>query len=378
MNGSLSGVMHPGAVKCLIVDDVEENLLALAALLRSDRVDVLQARSGVEALELLLAHDVALALLDVQMPDMDGFELAELMRGSARTRHVPIIFITAGSHDQHRLFKGYETGAVDFLYKPVEPHVLRSKADVFFELYNQRRLVARELQERNETLQLMEMLTAILGHDLRSPLNAILGSAQAIGVFSADERVKAMAARILSSGTRMTRLISDMLDLSRARIAGGIPVTPAETDLGPLLQGIVQEMKAATPGREIAMVLEGDLAGSWDADRLQQAAGNLIANALQHGRQEDPVAVRAERLHNDAVLLEVANSGAIDPELVPHLFDPFKRQGLGERTEGLGLGLYIVQQIVRAHQGSIEVISDEGRTAFRVILPVRVAAACET
>src|SRR5215470_19131617 len=102
-------------VKCLLVDDLEENLLALSALLRRQDVEILTARSGGEALELLLVHEVALALLDVQMPEMDGFELAELMRGTERTRQVPIIFVTAAAHDQHRVFKGYETGAVDFL-----------------------------------------------------------------------------------------------------------------------------------------------------------------------------------------------------------------------------------------------------------------------
>src|SRR5882757_5017857 len=124
-------------VRCLLVDDVGENLLALSALLRREDVEILEARSGSEALELLLIHDVALALLDVQMPDMDGFELAELMRGSERTRQVPIIFVTAGTRDQYRLFKGYDTGAVDFLHKPIEPHMLKSKADVFFQLYRQ-------------------------------------------------------------------------------------------------------------------------------------------------------------------------------------------------------------------------------------------------
>ena len=102
-------------MKCLLVDDLDENLLALDALLRRAGVELLHARSGPEALELLLEHDVALALLDVQMPEMDGFELAELMRGSERTRHVPIIFVTAGAHDQRRVFQGYESGAVDFL-----------------------------------------------------------------------------------------------------------------------------------------------------------------------------------------------------------------------------------------------------------------------
>src|ERR1700760_1357008 len=106
-------------VKCLLVDDLDENLLALSALLRRDDVELLQARSGAEALELLLVHEVALALVDVQMPEMDGFELAELIRGSERTRPVPIVFVTAGPRDQYRMFKGYESGAVDFLYKPI-------------------------------------------------------------------------------------------------------------------------------------------------------------------------------------------------------------------------------------------------------------------
>src|SRR3569623_3459697 len=112
--------MQP-SLKCLLVDDLEENLLALSALLRRDDVELLKARSGAEALELLLIHDVALAILDVQMPDMNGFELAELMRGAERSRHVPIIFLTAGARDPHGVFKGYEAGAVDFVFKPNEP-----------------------------------------------------------------------------------------------------------------------------------------------------------------------------------------------------------------------------------------------------------------
>ncbi len=123
-----------GPAKILLVDDLQENLLALAALLRRDEVELLEARSGNAALELLLAHEIALAIIDVQMPAMDGFELAELMRGSPRSRDVPIIFVTAGLHDESRIFRGYESGAVDFLHKPLEPTILRSKVDVFLQL----------------------------------------------------------------------------------------------------------------------------------------------------------------------------------------------------------------------------------------------------
>jgi two-component system sensor histidine kinase/response regulator len=109
----------PDTIKFLLVDDVNENLVALEALLRRDGLEILTARSGTEALELVLVHDFALAFIDVQMPEMSGFELAELMRGSERSRHVPIIFVTAGGWEPHRIFKGYESGAVDFLFKPI-------------------------------------------------------------------------------------------------------------------------------------------------------------------------------------------------------------------------------------------------------------------
>ncbi len=130
-------------VKCLLVDDLEENLVALSALLEDEKVELYTARSGVDALELMLKHDFGLALVDVQMPGMDGFELAELMRGSERTRQTPIIFLTAGAWNRERIFKGYESGAVDFMFKPIEPRILRSKVRVFIELNRQKLLIAK-------------------------------------------------------------------------------------------------------------------------------------------------------------------------------------------------------------------------------------------
>jgi two-component system, sensor histidine kinase and response regulator len=138
---------HP---KILIVDDHPTNLMALSELLRRDDVELLVAESGAEALELLLVHDVAVALIDVQMPEMGGFELAELMRGVERAKHVPIIFVTAGTRDADRRFRGYEAGAVDFLYKPIELDVLKSKVNVFLALNRQRRELSRLVEERKE------------------------------------------------------------------------------------------------------------------------------------------------------------------------------------------------------------------------------------
>jgi two-component system, sensor histidine kinase and response regulator len=358
-------------VKCLLVDDLEENLLALSALLRRQDVEILTARSGAEALELLLVHDVALALLDVQMPEMDGFELAELMRGSERTRQVPIIFVTAGTRDQHRVFKGYESGAVDFLFKPIEPRILQSKADVFFQLHRHKLQLARELREKTETLRLNEMLTAVLSHDLRSPLNAVLTSALLIQRRSTEEPVKETAGRILSSSRRMSRMIEDMLDMARARLAGGIPLQREPADLGALVDRVLSEVQAAFPERKIEVAQSGDLGGKWDGERLAQVASNLLGNALQHGDSSGVVRVTVDGTRADAVVIRVENSGTIPPDLLPQLFDPFRgaRRQTG-RTEGLGLGLYIVQQIVLAHGGSVDVQSgNDNRTEFVVRIP---------
>nr|WP_274426096.1 HWE histidine kinase domain-containing protein [Chelativorans sp. YIM 93263] len=159
------------SVKFLLVDDVEENLLALDGLLRRDGLELFKARSGRQALEMLLVHDFALAIFDVQMPEMDGFELAELMRSTERTRSVPIIFLTAVATDERRRFRGYEAGAVDYLLKPIDPQMLRNKAEVFFELARQRQEVARQRDElRHSAERLSNALSVLQAHSDNSPL----------------------------------------------------------------------------------------------------------------------------------------------------------------------------------------------------------------
>ncbi|HTV77372.1 MAG TPA: hybrid sensor histidine kinase/response regulator, partial [Steroidobacteraceae bacterium] len=304
-----------------------------------------------------------------------GFELAELMRGSARTRHIPIIFVTAGARDQVRLFRGYESGAVDFLYKPIEPRILKNKASVFFQLDRQKRQLDRELHERTETLRLNEMFTALLAHDLRNPLNAIITSAHLVQRISAEPVAKDAAARILGSGQRMSRLIEDMLDLARARIGGGIAVKPEAGEFDVLVAPVVREHQAASPERHIEVTRSGNLHGEWDHDRLAQVASNLIGNAIKHGDPHGPVKVRLDGTQRDCVVFCVENDGVIPAERHAGLFDPFKdgQQRVG-RSEGLGLGLYIVQQIVAAHAGSIDVRSEQDRrTIFRVQLPRKAA-----
>ncbi|HKU38216.1 MAG TPA: hybrid sensor histidine kinase/response regulator [Polyangiales bacterium] len=348
-------------VKCLIVDDLEENLLALEALLRGDDVMLLKAHSGREALELLLQHDVALALLDVQMPEMDGFELAELMRGTERTKHVPIIFITAGTRDQLRVFKGYDAGAVDFLYKPLEPRILTHKARTFFELYRQRQALA-------ETLSLNEQLLAIVSHDLRDPLNVILMSAELLQG-TQDPNARKIAQRLSTAGGRMRSILDELFDLARARLGGGIPLTRQPVDLAAIAHKTVAEVHATHPERGIDLRSEGDVHGNWDSGRLERVFANLIGNAVAHGTEERiGVQLRGEA---DAVHVSVHNGGHVPAEVLPNLFEPFHaRKGMRARGQGLGLGLYIAQQIILAHAGTIEVRSTPAEgTTFRFTLP---------
>ena len=172
-------VKMPDRVKILAVDDIDENLVALEALLRRDDVEFITARSGVEALEVLLVHDIALALLDVQMPGMDGFELAELMRGTERTRRVPIIFVTAAGPDERRTFRGYGAGAVDYLFKPLDPHIVRSKVDIFVELARQRHELARQRDAHAAALARLQ------AHHDNSPLAYVeIGADQRIAGWS--------------------------------------------------------------------------------------------------------------------------------------------------------------------------------------------------
>ena len=360
------------STKVLIVDDIAENLVALEALLRRDGVQPVCARSGAQALELLLTHDVAIALVDVQMPEMDGFELAELMRGNARTKHVPIIFITAGAHDPGRLFKGYETGAVDFLFKPVDPQILKAKIDVFLELADQRRQVT-------QALRLHELFVAILGHDLRNPLGALLAGTELLADQLTDDQHQRTLSRMSSAGRRMTAMIEQLLDLARARLGGGVGFARARkpVDVRELVQRTLDELRASHRSREVAFEAGGDCTTSGDPERLLQLFSNVIANALAHGEPGGTVVVRVAGDGPD-IVVEIRNPGVIPAERLATLFEPFRREHRHTHSAGLGLGLFIARQIALAHRGDIAVASSPAAgTAVRIRLPRICEAALE-
>jgi two-component system sensor histidine kinase/response regulator len=363
---------HSRKVAILAVDDLEQNLLSLEAVLDRPDICLLKATSGSEALELLLKEPVALALIDVRMPGMDGFELAELMRGSPRTRDVPIIFLTAGERSENRMFRGYEAGAVDFLHKPFDPHVLRSKVDVFVKLWRQQAQLAEQLEALQEALRLNEMFTAAMGHDLRSPLNAILLNAQLIARIGTEPTVLDISTRIRNSGRRMSQMIEQLLDMARIR-AGSMTLSLDDADLHQIVQPILEEVRQVS-AREVRLQVHGDTQGVWDGTRIGQVLANLIGNAAQHGEESQPITVVVDGRRADAIEISVANAGAIREDLLPHIFEPFR--SIGSSKDRIGLGLYIVRELTRHHGGQVSVRSSrETGTEFRIELPRTTHAA---
>ena len=287
------------------------------------------------------------------------------MRGVARTRDVPIIFVTAGSSDRNRQFKGYESGAVDFLFKPIEPHILKSKADVFFQLYRQKQQLAWELQQRTSTLRVNEMFMAVLGHDLRGPLSAIQLSAKILE-HRPDDGLKQIGARLTRSATWMGRMIEDLLDLTRVRLGEGIPISREPVDLGGVVQGVIQERQVLHPESRVELRQDGTLDGQWDADRLVQVASNLIGNALRHGQPGAPVKVQLDGRLPDCVVVSVENEGCIRPG-VAHIFDIPPRPAPDCAHEGWAWGSTSVREMC-PHGGSIECI-EAARHLFNVTMP---------
>ena len=355
-------------VKFLLVDDKEENLIALEALLRGDDREIFKAFSGSQALELLLVHDFALALLDIQMPGMDGFELAELMRGMERSKRIPIIFITAGGAEPLRAFRGYESGAVDVLFKPIDPNILRQKAETFYQLYCQKLQLEQAVRIREDVL-------AIVSHDLRTPLGVIHASTS---VFL-DPRYQPTATqardqylRILRNVDLMNRMIGDLLDMVNLR--SGRLSMQWKTEA---MQGLVQESVATyeRPAQEKGLQLElqplvEDIQMSCDRARLVQVFSNLLGNAVKFCKPGDSITVRSEA-RSGVLAFEVADTGpGIAPDDLPHIFDPYWSAGK-HKSSGTGLGLYIAKGIVEAHGGNIRVASQPGvGTTFYVTLPV--------
>lgn len=375
--------MTVGPVHFLLVDDLPANLLALDALLTREDLVLLKARSGEEALELLLRHDVALALLDVQMPEMDGFELAELMRGNERTRHVPIIFVTAGSSDSQRRFRGYESGAVDFIQKPIEAEVLRSKAAVFFDLHRQRQQIAAQRDELamaadalREADRHKDQFLAVLAHELRNPVAALQSGLDLLNRPRAAARADEIRAQMDRMLVHLSRLVEDLLDVSRVS-AGKISLKVERVALKDVLLLALEGCQHTIDAAGHRLEVEQPEVPIWlDADhtRLSQIVANLLNNAAKYTPAGGNIALRV-RLLGSQVEIVVSDDGVgIPEEMQRHIFEIFTQIDVHRvRAQGgLGIGLALVRQLIALHGGTIEVASagrDRGST-FTVRLPI--------
>lgn len=386
--------------KLLIVDDLPENLLALEALIKREDRLVYKALSADEALSLLLQHEFAMAILDVQMPGMNGFELAELMRGTEKTKHIPIVFVSAAGRELNYAFKGYESGAVDFLHKPLDIHAVKSKVNVFVDLYRQSKAMKQQVealeQSRREQEVLLNKLQAtqneleqavrmrddfmsIVAHEVRTPLNGLILETQLrkmhlarenAAAFSLD-KMHAMVDRDERQIKSLIRLIEDMLDISRIR-TGKLSIRPSRFDLAQLVRGLVENFAPQVEAAQSSLSLEAEqpLQGHWDEFRIEQVISNLLTNALRYGAKS-PIQVRVYAQDGEA-RVEVRDHGiGISEENQKRIFQQFERVSASHVAAGLGLGLFISEQIVTAHGGTISVESRIGEGAlFRVSLPL--------
>jgi len=369
----------------LIVDDRPENLLTLEGILESSQLNIIKARSGNEALGLLLEYDVALALMDVQMPGMDGFETAEIMRSSERTRHIPIIFVTAISKQRKHIFKGYETGAVDYLYKPLDLEILKSKISAFIELFKYKESLEQTTSKLQETVEQLHdakiaaeeatkaksTFLASMSHEIRTPLNGIIGIAE-LGLM--DENSTPLQSErfldIKTSGQNLLEIINDILDISKIE-AGKLELEEAEFSIREMLDKVFKIIDVFTQNKNISLVV--DMAPQMpdvligDQLRIRQVLTNLLNNAVKF-TEKGFVRLKVELIdlveEQIRIRFCVEDTGSGIPKgKQALLFEKYTQADASTTRKhgGTGLGLNIARKLVDLMGGKIEVESEEDK-----------------
>lgn len=411
-------------IKILIVDDREDNLFSIQTILEKDGYTIIKANSGRSALKVLLhEHDFTLILMDVQMPDMNGFETAALIYQRQKLNHIPIIFITANDYGEEGIFKGYETGGVDYIYKPINPELLRYKVSVFVDLYRknhqlieqeallktaninlqkeieERKIIQekivmlnKQLLDNNSTLKVaneeLDRFAYIASHDLQEPLRKImLFSDKILRVFEDQnyDEIKLNLDKIMRSSKRMQQLIDDLLKYSRH---ANDSMDFQETDFNVIVKEVLTDLEVEINEKH-ATVIAKKLPTVWAVPtQMRQLFQNIISNSLKfthHSKSptiiieselikgqdpdENPVTYMQERFYR---LYFRDNGIGFDEKYKEDIFRVFKRLHNYTEFEGTGIGLSICKKIVEKHSGFINVKSkiNEG-TTFTITLPYK-------
>lgn len=382
--------LAPETVKILLVDDQPENLLSASAVLGTLGQEVVTAQSGREALLYLLDQDFAVIVLDIMMPDMDGFETAAFIRQRERSRHTPIIFLTALGRTEDHIRHGYDLGAVDYMTKPFIPEFLRAKVSVFVELHRKRQLLQqqsellerrnRELQEAversrkaeeeikalnahlerrleqlNEANHELETFSYSVSHDLRGPLTRMAGFSRALlegHAAQLDARGMLFLQRIDDGARRMCDLVDDLLQFSRL---ARIEMNEGHVDLSAIVRSIAAELNAREPDRCVEFGIAGAVHVRGDATLLRAALLNLLENAWKFtGKRPKATIEFGTEPAGDGPVYFIRDDGAgFDMADAGRLFQPFQRLHKDTDFEGTGIGLATVDRIVRRHGGRI-------------------------
>jgi signal transduction histidine kinase len=368
-------------ISILVVDDQPSNVVALEAALAGIDCRLVKAHSGRGALRCLLGQDFAVIVLDIHMPELDGFETARLIRARDRSQSTPIIFLTADDRTGERVLEGYRLGAVDYIYKPYAPEVLRAKVAVFVDLFRKTAaleeqaaelvLVTAALVQRKRqaeaALAVRDEFIAIAAHELRTPVTGIKVNAQLalrrLGDAVPDkERTARYLLGIVGGTDRLALLISDLMDVTRMR-SGELLLRLLPIDLSALVStvalgyveagGVHHHVTISLPG--VAMMVAGD------AGRLEQILDNLLSNAVKYSPAGGEIGITLRQAVDGGVVLTVCDSGiGLTPGAQERIFEPFGRAANARQQElpGMGLGLHICQRIAEAHGGRIWADSD--------------------
>src|SRR5712691_2478319 len=361
-------------VKILLVDDEPKGLLALEATLEPLGQKLITARSGKEALRHLLAHDFALILLDIRMPELDGLQTAELIRERERSRHTPIIFLTASYESEVQVFRGYALGAVDYVFKPLQPEILRSKVSVFVELARTTEVVRKQAEQLEAANKDLESFSYSVSHDLRAPLRAIDGYSNILrercGDKLGDEDNRVLG-KIIENTQRMETLIKDLLAFSQL---GRRPVSAAEIDMDALAREVIDELHSS-PGQQVPRCALKPLPVGWgERSLIRQVWLNLLSNAIKFtGTREVPSIELGGTSEERRNVYYVKDNGAgFDMRYYDKLFGVFQRLHSAKEFPGTGVGLAIVQRVVTHHGGRAWAEGKPGEGAtFYFALPKR-------